>query len=162
VLLRQYYSVLVEAYGYRTLHEDASTPQKRSEFASRISDGRPEYVWLAVGTNDYGLDVWPARQFGKAYAATLDAIHLSNPQARLFAQSPLLRAEEPVNSFGNDLNDYRQQIASACRARPAWCVFVDGRDPAFPQPEELHEDGIHLTTESSLKYAQAVLAILGK
>ena len=162
VLLRQHYSVLVEAYGYRTLYDDASTPEKRSEFASRISDWSPEYIWLAVGTNDYGLEVWPARKFREAYAATLDAIHSSNPQALLFAQSPILRVAEPVNSFGDNLNDYRRQIASACMARSDWCVFVDGRDPAFPQPEELDEDGIHLTTESSLKYAQAVLSILGK
>ncbi|HSL43190.1 MAG TPA: SGNH/GDSL hydrolase family protein [Anaerolineales bacterium] len=162
VLLRQHHSVIVEAYGYRTLYDDASAPEKRSEFTSRISALSLEYVWLAMGTNDYGLEVWSAREFGEAYAATLDAIHSLNPQARVFAQSPILRAEEPANFFGNDLNDYRQQIADACMARSAWCVFVDGRDPAFPQPEELDEDGIHLTTESSLKYAQAVLNILGK
>jgi lysophospholipase L1-like esterase len=162
VLLRQYYSVRVEAYGYRTLHDDASTPEKRSEFTARISDWSPETIWLAVGTNDYGLEVWSAPEFGKAYAATLDAIHSSNPGARLFAQSPIWRAEEPANSFGDDLDDYRQQIAGTCAARSAWCVYVDGRDPSFPQPEELDEDGIHLTTESSLKYAQTVLRRLGK
>ena len=162
VLLRKHYSVIVEAYGYRALYDDASTPEKRSEFVSRMSAWMPEYVWLAVGTNDYGFEVWSSREFGEAYAATLDAIHSSNPQARVFAQSPILRAEEPANSFGNDLNDYRQQIASACMARSAWCVFVDGRDSLFPQPDELGDDGVHLTTESSLKYAQAVLNIIGK
>lgn len=162
VLLRRHHSVIVDAYGYRALYDDASIPEERSELASRISAWGPEYIWLAMGTNDYGLELWPAREFGEAYAATLDAIHSSNPQARLFAQSPILRAEEPANSFGDDLNEYRQQIADACLARSAWCVFVDGRDPAFPQPAELNEDGIHLTTETSLKYVQAVLSILGK
>lgn len=162
VLLRKHYSVRVEAYGYRALYDDASTPEKRSEFVSRMSARMPEYIWLAVGTNDYGFEVWSSREFGEAYAATLDEIHASNPQSRVFAQSPILRAEEPANSFGNDLNDYRQQIASACMARSAWCVFVDGRAPAFPQPNELDEDGIHLTTESSVKFAQAVLSNIGK
>lgn len=47
-------------------------------------------------------------------------------------------------------------------ARSAWCVFVNGTDSAFPQRSELDEDGVHLTTKSSAKYAEAVLKILGK
>ena len=156
VLLRKHYPVLVEAYGYRALHDDASTAQARTELASKILSQRPDYIWLAIGANDYAFGLWSARDFGKAYAATLDAIHTLNPEVILFAQSPILRVGEIPNSFGDSLEDYRQQIADACSARPGWCVFVDGTDPAFPQPNELDSDGVHLTAESSAKYAEAV------
>lgn len=162
VLLRKHYSVVVEAYGYRALQDDASTPQAREELASKISTGRPDIVWLAAGANDYAYELWSAREFGEAYGATLDAIHAASPGALLFAQSPILRRREDANSFGEDLENYRQQIAAACAARSPWCVFVDGTDSAFPQPEELNKDGIHLTTKSSVKYAEAVLNLIGK
>lgn len=162
VLLRKYYSVTVNAYGFRSLYDDASTPEKLSRLVSEISAWTPDYIWLAIGTNDHGHKKWPAQEFGKAYAATLDAIHASNSQAVLFAQSPIREANEIPNSFGDTLENYRQQIVTACLARSAWCVFVDGTAPAFPQPNELKKDGFHLTTRSSAKYAEAVLNIIGK
>jgi lysophospholipase L1-like esterase len=156
VLLRKYYPVLMEAYGYRALHDDASTAEARAELASKILSERPDYIWLAIGANDYAFGFWPAREFGEAYAATLDAIHTLNPEVILFAQSPILRVREGPNSFGASLEEYREQIKESCSARPGWCVFVDGTNPAFPQLHELDQDGIHLTIESSAKYAEAV------
>ena len=160
VLLRRHYPVIVDAYGYRALYNDASTPAKRSEFTSKISSWMPDYIWLAIGLNDHIFGHWSAQEFGKAYAATLDTIHASNPQALVFAQSPILQANESPNALGNKLEDYRQQITTACLAREAWCVFVDGKNSVFPQPDELDKDGVHLTTESSAKYAEAVLNIV--
>ena len=119
-------------------------------------------MWLAIGTNDHTFGQWSAQEFGEAYADILDAIHLANSQTLVFAQSPILHIEERENSLGNSLEEYRQQITMACRARPTWCIFVDGKDPAFPQPSELDKDGYHLTTESSAKYAEAVLNIIAK
>jgi lysophospholipase L1-like esterase len=162
VLLRKHYPVTVAAYGYNMLYDDAATSAERSELASSFASWAPGYIWLAIGTNDYGFEKWSAREFGEAYAATLDVIHSSNSRARVFAQSPIHRGDERPNSFGDDLEKYRQQIAAACLSRPDWCVFVDGTDPAFPQPDELDKDGIHLTTKSSIKYAEAVLDIISK
>jgi lysophospholipase L1-like esterase len=162
VLLRKHYPVLIEGYGYRTLYEDAPTAAARSALASKISSWMPDYVWLAIGVNDYAFGLWSASEFGEAYGATLDAIHVASPQAILFAQSPILQADEPANMYGDTLEDYRQQIASVCLARSAWCRSVDGTDPAFPQPDELDIDGIHLTTKSSAKYAEAVFNLLRK
>ena len=162
VLLRRHYSVMVESYGYRSLYDDASTSAKRAELVSKISAWTPDFIWLAIGTNDHTFGQWSAQDFGNSYVGTLDAIHLSNPQAVVFAQSPILQENESANSFGDDLESYRQQIAAACLVRAAWCIFVDGKDPAFPQPDELDKDGVHLTTESSAKYAEAVLNIISK
>jgi lysophospholipase L1-like esterase len=162
VLLRKYFSVVLEAYSYRSLQDDASTPEKRAELVSRISAWEPDFVWLAIGANDYSFEKWSAQAFGEAYAGTLDAIHSSIPQALLFAQSPILQGDETPNSFGSNLESYRQQIAAACLERTAWCTFVDGTSLAFPQPYELDKDGVHLTTKSSAKYAEAVLDIINK
>lgn len=162
VLLREQFSVSLEAYGYRMLYDDAKTPEDRSIFASQITASAPDMVWLAIGANDYGMAPWSAQAFGKAYAATLDALHAASPQAVLFAQSPIRQIVEPPNSFGDDFDAYREQIAGACAARSGWCVFVDGKDPAFPQPDELDEDGTHLTRQSSIKYAEAVRNFLNK
>jgi lysophospholipase L1-like esterase len=162
VLLRKHYAVIVDAYGYRTLYDDASSPAKSSRLAARISAWTPDDVWLAIGTNDYGFGQWSAREFGEAYAGLLDALHSSDPRARVFAQSPIRRGNESANSFGNTLEDYRQQITTACLARATWCIFVDGKGRAFPQPDELDKDGIHLTTSSSRKYAEAVFAAISR
>jgi lysophospholipase L1-like esterase len=162
VLLRKHYSVMVEAYGYRALYDDVSTPTKRAELIAKISAWTPDFIWLAIGTNDHTFGQWSAEEFGQAYAAMLDAIHSSSPQALVFAQSPILQENESANLFGDDLESYRQQIAAACVARAAWCIFVDGKDSAFPQPEELDKDGVHLTTQSSAKYAEAVLKLLNR
>lgn len=162
VLLRKHYCVIVEAHGYRSLYDDAATPAERAGLVSKISSWLPDDIWLAIGLNDYESGQWSAQEFGEAYAATLDALHASNPQALVFAQSPIRRAVESPNSFGDDLQSYRNQIESACVARAAWCTFVDGTNPEFPQPNELNKDGVHLTTQSSAKYAEAVLHIIGK
>lgn len=162
VLLRKRVPVVIEAYGYRSLYEDASTAEGRAALAIKISSWMPKYVWLAIGANDYSFGLWSASEFGEAYGAMLDAIHESSPQAVLFAQSPILRADESANVLGDTLGDYRQQIARVCLARSTWCRFVDGTEAAFPQPDELDEDGIHLTAESSVKYAEAVLDLIEK
>jgi lysophospholipase L1-like esterase len=160
VLLREHFSVIVNGYSYRTLYEDIATAAKRSAFVSKISKWTPEYVWLAIGTNDYAFAQWSAEEFGIAYADTLDALHSSNPRALLFAQTPILRIDESENSLGDNLEDYRQQIFNACLDRSSWCTFVNGKDPRFPQLDELDKDGVHLTTSSSVKYMEAVLHIL--
>ncbi|HEX2995453.1 MAG TPA: SGNH/GDSL hydrolase family protein [Anaerolineales bacterium] len=162
VLLRKHYSVAVHAHGYRSLYDDASTPDGRSELVFQLSSQAPDYIWLAIGTNDYRFQLWSAQEFGEVYAATLNEIHSSNPQAILYAQSPIHRVNEGPNSLGNTLDDYRQQISDACLARSPWCIFVDGTASTFPQPDELAEDGVHLTTKSNVKYAEAVMGIIRK
>lgn len=160
VLLREHFSIIVDAYSYRTLYDDANTAATRSAFAANVSKWIPKYIWLAIGTNDYAFAQWSAEEFGVAYAATLDVLHSSNPQALLFAQTPIQRAVESENSLGDALEDYRQQTFNACLDRSPWCVLVDGKAPEFPQLDELDKDGVHLTASSSVKYMEAVLQIL--
>lgn len=159
VLLRKRYAVDVQGYGYRNLYWDAAHGVDRDKLVADITSHNADYIWLAIGTNDYAFELWSAKDFGATYAATLNKLHAVNPQARIFAQSPIVRADEYARQYGDTLSDYRRQIETACNVR-AWCTFVDGTRAAFPQLDELHADGLHLTAASSVKYAAAVASVL--
>lgn len=151
-------SVAVEGWGYRSLHEDANTAVLRKSFVKKLSQYDPDRIWLAIGTNDYGLAKWSAADFGAAYGAMLDDIHALMPSVRVYCQTPIVRSSEVANSFGNTLGDYRTQIATAVGTRTAYATLVDGT--AFMTTASL-SDGVHPNTAGHTLYADAVKAALG-
>jgi lysophospholipase L1-like esterase len=157
-LLRNTYShsVMGETWGYRALYDDANTSGLRSAFVSRVAGYDPETVWLAIGTNDYGLNKWSATNFGTAYAATLDDLHTALPSARIVCQTPIVRTSEVANGFGNTLNDYRNQISTVCNAR-SWTTLIDGS--TLLTTSDL-VDGVHPTTSGHSTYALKINDIL--
>jgi hypothetical protein len=56
-LLRYEYgqSIMSETYGYRALKDDADTAPKLSNFINRFISYAPKFIWLAIGTNDFGV-----------------------------------------------------------------------------------------------------------
>jgi lysophospholipase L1-like esterase len=150
------YSVMLEAWGYRSLYDDTNTSGLRSAFVSRIAGYTPATIWLAIGTNDYGINRWSAANFGTAYAATLDDLHTALPSARIFCQTPIVRSTETANTFGNTLGDYRAQISTVCNAR-AWTTLIDGS--TFLTTANLG-DGVHPTTAGHAKFAKRVAPAL--
>lgn len=150
------YNIMLEGWGYRSLHEDANSSGLRSSFVNRISGYMPSIIYLAIGTNDYGLNKWNANNFGNAYAAVLDDIHSSLPSVKVICQTPLVRGNESANSFGNTLNDYRNQIVTACSSR-SWATLVDGA--AFLTTSDL-VDGVHPSTAGFAKYAKRIAPLL--
>jgi lysophospholipase L1-like esterase len=152
VLLRQTYSVGVEAWGARELHSDyvAGLDALISYFASY---GDPETIWLAIGVNDCIAGVDPV-EFQNEYGALLDAVHSSFPAARVFAQTPLILADETTNVHLYAPSVYRAAIADVC-ARRTFCKLVDG--PAILSVADLNDDGVHPTTAGNLKYETYVL-----
>lgn len=159
VLVRQSFSgsVALEAWGSRSLHEDCNTSGLRAEFVAKVAKRNPTILWLAIGTNDYGLDdTWSAADFGTAYAALLDDLHTALPGAAIYAQTPILRSSEPENAFGDTLGEYRTAISNACTGR-AWVTLVDGS--AFLTTDDL-ADGTHPNVTGHGKIATAVLAAL--
>lgn len=157
-LLRNTYNhrVMLEGWGYRSLYDDVNTVNLRSAFVSRISGYNPAVVWLAIGTNDYGLNKWNAVNFGTAYASTLDDLHTALPSAIIVCQTPIVRGNETANTFGNTTGDYRSQIISVCNAR-SWTTLVDGT--AILTTSDL-ADGVHPSTAGHAKYALAVNNLL--
>lgn len=161
MLLRNAYrpnSVAFEAWGYRSLYDDAATTEAINAFVANLATYAPQRIWLAIGTNDYGLNKWSAASFGAAYAAVLDAIHAALPSATVICQTPLVRSSEAANSYGSTLGDYRSQIVSAQSARPSFTTFVDGTGILLTSDLQ---DGAHPTTSGHAKYAAYAKTILG-
>lgn len=145
-------ATMMEAYGYRALKDDATDSVARAAFVSRITGYAPNAIWLAIGTNDYGLNRWSATSFGTAYAALLDDLHAALPSVPIFCQTPLVRSSEGSNSFTNTLTEYRSQISTICTARP-WTTLVDGTQ--ILTTSDL-ADGIHPSTAGHVKYENFV------
>lgn len=151
-------SVSVEAQGYRSLFADCANSTLRAEFVEKLTAYDPDKIWLAIGTNDYGLEPWSAASFGAAYAALLDDLHVALPSALIYAQTPILRAVETANGWGSSLGDYRTQIAAAQSTRSSYCTLVDGS--AFMTLASI-PDGVHPNDAGHALYAAAVKTALG-
>ncbi len=150
-------SVALEGWGYRSLHEDCQTEEQRKAFVRRVMAYNPQTLWLAIGTNDYGLNRWAAAAFGAAYADLLDRLHAAMPALRIYAQTPLVRATETANGSGSTMGDYRTQITTALSSR-SWATLIDGT--AILTTGDLG-DGVHPTTAGHGIYATHVRGVLG-
>jgi hypothetical protein len=146
-------SVAVDAYGWRNLWDDKNdsagwyVPLARS-----INRFKPTHIWLAIGTNDYGLYKQNAASFRKTYDALLDLLHAQNPQAKIFCQSPITRTDSPSPTY-EVIANYRTAVSASATARPDFAHFVDGT--AIIASGDL-ADGVHPTTAGDYKFAQYV------
>lgn len=157
-LLRNAYngSVINDSWGYRALYRDASTAAARTDFAAYVATLSPSIIWLAIGTNDYGLSLWTAANFGTAYAALLDALHTVLPSATIYCQTPITRSVETANGVGSTMAQYRTEITTASNARSGYCVTIDGTAWTIAL-----DDGVHPTTAGHATYAAEVISDLG-
>lgn len=147
----------MEAYGWRSLYDDCADAIKRAAFVAKIVARNPGKLWLAIGTNDYGLNKWSAASFGAAYAALMDDLHAALPGLAIFAQSPLIRSTETANGSGSTTDDYRDQVLAAATGR-AWVTYVDGKSILTTA---VLSDGIHPTSAGHATWAAAIIAELG-
>ena len=155
-LLRNLYgqSVMLEGWGYRALYDDTHTAGLLAAFVSRLASYNPSTIYLAIGTNDYGLNKWSAGSFGTAYAGLLDGIHVASPSTRIICQTPLVRNPESANSFGNTLTDYRTQIATVCNTRSSYATLVDGT--TFLTLSDMGDGSLHPSVAGFAKYASDI------
>lgn len=141
-------STILEAYGYRSLWDDANTAPLIAAFVAQlVSTGSHTYIFT-IGTNDYGLNKWSAASFGTAYAAVVDGVKTADPAAVFFLVTPLLRSSEAANGSGSTMGNYRTQIATIQSTRSSFCTFVDGT--TITTLGDL-ADGIHPTTAGHIK-----------
>lgn len=148
----------VEGWGVRSLNRDCGTAINRAGFVAKIKAWNPAVLWIAIGTNDYGLNLWTAADFGTAYAALLDDLHTAMPSLEIYCQTPIDRSTETANGLGSTLPDYRSQIATAVSSRTSYATLVDGT--AILSTADL-ADGVHPTTAGHAIYGAAVIAELG-
>ncbi len=151
-------SVAQEAWGYRALYRDCQTSGQRAAFVSIIAAYSPETLWIAIGTNDYALNLWTAADFGTAYAALLDDLHTALPSMAIYCQSPTVRVTETANGLGSTLGNYRTQISTAAAARPTYCTYIDGS--TIITVGEL-SDNVHPNTAGHATYGAFVISTLG-
>jgi lysophospholipase L1-like esterase len=153
----------VEGWGYRALKDDAVDATARAAFVARLLSAYPgaDTIWLAIGTNDYGIaGKWNAADFGTAYAALLVALNAAFPAANIYAQTPIERTVETANAYGDTLGAYRTAIGTAAGGK-AYVTLVDGTAAAYPQAPGDLADGVHPTDAGHIMYADAVEAELG-
>lgn len=150
----------VEGRGIRSLHEDAVDSTARAAFVAKIVAYNPSIIWMAIGTNDWGLNKWSAADFGTAYAALLDDLHTALPSADIYCQTPLTRGgEASANGSGSTLPDYRTQIATAVSTRTAYATLVLGPS-ILSYPSDFY-DATHPSDAGSTVYANFVKTELG-
>jgi hypothetical protein len=151
---------VVEGYGFRALYDDAIDAAARTAFVNKIAScfsgatGTQE-LWMAIGTNDYGLNYWTAANFGTAYAALLDALNAALPSLVIYCQTPIQRQTETANGLGSTLPDYRAQIATAVSTRTSFCTLKDGTTYlTYPTG---YDDNVHPSTAGHATYAAAAV-----
>lgn len=151
-------STMVDAQGYRSLYDDARDGTARAAFVAKVVSANPTILWIAIGTNDHGLQTSSAADFGSDYAALLDALHTALPSLVIYCQTPIVRSDESANSYGNTLGDYRSQISTAVSTRTGYCTLVDGT--TLVSSGDL-DDGTHPTDAGHGIYYAAVKTVLG-
>lgn len=157
--LRSGKSTMLESYGFRSLWDDCQDSTKRAALVARIVTLAPAKLYIALGTNDYGLSKWNAAGFGTAYAALLDDLHAAMPSLVVWCQTPIVRSVETQLTAGyGTLSDYRTQINTVSAARSSYCNLVDGT--AIVTTGDL-ADGVHPTTAGHAKYYDYVRVLPG-
>lgn len=157
-------NVAVDAFGSRSLYEDNEDATARTTFATKLASYNAQYLWMCIGTNDYGADQnWNATDFGTAYADLLDKIHAAAPDLKIFCQSPIQRTvsgvdqtiDEGVNGEGSTTADYRTAISNAVSTRTSYCTYIEGANGAIV-PLGNTGDGIHPNDTGHRLYAEYV------
>jgi lysophospholipase L1-like esterase len=119
--------------------------------AAELNGTIDNWLWIQLGTNDYGSDTCSAAAFGVLYGELLDAIHAASPGTIIYCQTPFQRiapATEAANAFGNTLGDYRTAIAAAVATRTAFCTLINGAAGNIVPGNMtyMYSDGIHFIT----------------
>ena len=157
--LRSVKSTVLEAYGFRSLWDDCQNSTKRAALVARITELAPAKLYIALGINDYGLSKWSATDFGAAYAALLDDLHVALPSLVVWCQTPIVRGVETQITVGyGTLSDYRSQINAVAASRSSYCATVDGT--SILTTGDL-DDGVHPTTAGHVKYYDVVRVLPG-
>jgi lysophospholipase L1-like esterase len=121
---------------------------------SRLTNGRllpePDYVFCAMGTNDFGPEFGRSQPFIEAYAGWLAAVRAACPHARIFCITPPL---------GTHADDVRAAVAVRNRAGDARAYLIDTSplQEAFNAKgaTRLAYDGVHPSV-----YGNALLSAL--
>lgn len=143
-------NIITEGYGYASLKDYDTTV-----LISRLQSNAVNEVYIALGTNDYGLNKWTAiADFQTAYSNFLIALNAALPSCRILVQTPLSRSIETANASGLTMAQFRTAISNACSGK-AYVRLVDGT--ALTTTASMI-DGVHPTDHTEL--ARNITAIV--
>lgn len=148
MIVSQLIPVHVEAWGYRSLHEDSGD---LDALVASLLSVKPNAVWLAIGTNDYGLNKWSADDFERSYRSLLEKLR----GVKVYAQTPITRSPDEPNKLGDRLDSYRQAIVRAAEG-----LEVEVIDGSHLVSHAGLKDGVHPNNSGHADYARGVLAKL--
>jgi lysophospholipase L1-like esterase len=116
--------------------------------------------YLSLGTNDFGIRtqcVSPS-SFADNLTHLMWGLHERNPQAMLYLQTPLHRADESQpNSCGDTLYQFRDAELRVAQTL-SWVRPIDGFSPSFPQissGSDVSPDRVHPTAQGQERYFHA-------
>jgi len=121
--------------GGRALHTDfvidptmVTLAQWLTSQAAEVVSGNRKSIWYAgIELNDWDQNDWSAAAFGAALTTLVAAIIAIDSNVLIFLQSSFPAIGDAVpNTFGNTLQDYRNQVQAVAAANVNHSVFVDG------------------------------------
>lgn len=159
-------SVAIEAYGGRCLHDDyvggafTALIARLVSLAADCTDPAQVTIYIAIGTNDFGLAKWSnVADFQTAYQTLLTAIRAALPSARIVCQTPIARTDVGSNGFGQTIAQYRTAVTAALAASGiSNATSLDGT--TLVASGELNADGVHPASRHNPIYARRVLDAL--
>ncbi len=142
-------------------------PDPCSLFADSLDRDYPNAAayYFALGTVDFvtSQKCIPPSLFAASFESVLRELHRRNPQAVLYLQTPLHRADEAhPNACGSTLSQFCDAEQRMAETLP-WVTLIDGFSPSFPQATPGRpdlQDGIHPTAQGQEEYFHAVLESL--
>ena len=144
--------------GYAGWKDWADEPRKLVEqiiFAADASD--TNVIWIALGTNDYGINLQIPSAVQTQVAVVLKMIRKALPNAIIYVQTPLIRSTETANALGYTLATYRTAISSGVTDSGVTATTVNGS--TMLTVGDL-QDGVHPSSLGHVKWAIAVQAAI--
>jgi len=156
------YDFISECIGGRSLIADIASNGTIAKLALVLTRNRPKYLWIEVGTNDYGgaaAGTGPVATWQADLQALLIACAALVPDMWILVQSITSRTFEGANAFGDTAPNYRTAASNAVTGSGlAKIQFVDASAWIIPATQTI--DGLHMNNFGQAIYVQKVLTTL--
>jgi len=128
-----------------------------SDLGARLSSIiEPDIVYVALGTNDFGLNKYATLPlFESALSSLINNIQVECPNANIILQTPVIRTDIAVNSYGHTLQDYRDSIIAV--ANTYSLQVINGLQ--LISDTDLHTDLLHPSTNGHVVYANNIISL---
>jgi lysophospholipase L1-like esterase len=154
------YDFVANCIGARSLVFDTLGVGNYTYLAGLLTKSRPKFLWVQVGTNDYGGaggGTGPVAAWQALLRNLLITCQAMVPDITIFVQTLTSRTFEGANALGDTAANYRTAATNAA-AGLAYCQVVDAS--GWISPPTQTSDGLHLNQIGQGIYVSKVLATL--